>query len=99
MDRKSLSHNHPPLSIVPPHCLNYSVTQMGTDTRRRNMKNTVFIHVQHKQWLGAVVCKYVLEKHFAGSDSGTTLWNWQKKLALLNQKVSRVSTHFGKRVL
>ena len=32
------------------------------------MKHSVFIHVNHKQWLGAVVGKYALEKNSAHTD-------------------------------
>ncbi len=32
------------------------------------MKSTVFIHVNHKQWLGAVVGKYALEKYSNNND-------------------------------
>ena len=41
---------------------------MRPDEQHSDLKYTVFIHVNHKQWLGAVVGKYALEKHSSHTD-------------------------------
>lgn len=41
---------------------------MQSETQNSGIRHSVFIHVNHKQWLGAVVGKYALEKNSAHSD-------------------------------
>ena len=68
---------------------------MRTDIRCSNVKNTVFIHVNHKQWLGAVVGKYALEKNSAHSDKFDVQFIEVKNHAFMQEKEGQMYLRDG----
>jgi hypothetical protein len=61
------------------------------------MQHRVYIHVNHKQWLGAVVGKYALEKHSAHTDKFDVQFIEVKDQAFMHEKEGQLYLRDGDR--